>query len=89
MPPSTIQYRAGTVRSRVGISASDFVCYNEFIENKTDTIDNLIVTFLEKGGRINKFYLQKKKRNPSLVYLNGWFRGRNIREAILRALADQ
>jgi len=73
----------------LGISASDFVCYNEFINNTKDTIDNLIVAFLEKGGRINKFYLQKKKRNPSLVYLNGWFRGRNIREAISRALAGQ
>jgi len=65
------------------------VCYNEFINYKKDTTDNLIVTFLEKGGRINKFYLQKKKRNPSLVHLNGWFQGRNIREAILRALAGQ
>jgi len=65
------------------------VCYNEFINNKKDTTDNLIATFWENGGRINKFYLQKKKRNPSLVYLNGWFRGRNIREAILRALAGQ
>lgn len=62
---------------------------NEFIDNKNDTTDNLIDTFLEKGGRIDKFYLQKKKRNPTLVYLNGWFRGRNIREAVLRALADQ
>jgi len=71
------------------ISTSDYVCYNEFINNKKDATDNLIVTFLEKGGRINEFYLQKKGRNPSLVYLNGWFRGRNIREAISRALADQ
>jgi hypothetical protein len=64
------------------------VCYNELINLKQDTTDHLITTFLEKGGRIDKFYLQKKKKNPSLVYLNGWFRGRNIREAILRALAD-
>lgn len=27
--------------------------------------------------------------DPSIVYLNGWFRGRNIREAVLRALAGQ
>jgi len=65
------------------------MCYNEFINNNKETIDNLIVIFFEEGGRIDKFYLQKRKRNPSLVYLNGWFRGRNIREAILRALADQ
>ena len=67
------------------------MCYNELINyNKvaTDT-DSLIMAFFEEGGRINEFYLQKKKRNPSLVYLNGWFRGRNIREAILRALTGQ
>jgi len=67
-------------------SASDYICYNELINHKTETTDNLITVLLKKGGRINKFYLQKKKRNPSLVYLNGWFSGRNIREAILKAL---
>jgi len=65
------------------------VCYNKSINNKKETTENLIDTFFEKGGRINKFYLKKKQGNPSLVYLNGWFRGRNIREAILRALAGQ
>jgi len=65
------------------------MCYNESINNKKDTTDNLIVIFLKKGGRINKYYLQEKKIHPSLVYLNGWFRGRNIREAILRAFAGQ
>jgi len=65
------------------------LCYNQSINNQKDTIDNLIVIFFNKGGRINEFYLQKKKRNPTLVYLNGWFRGRNIREAISRALADK
>ncbi|MCJ7792857.1 MAG: hypothetical protein MUP45_02680, partial [Candidatus Marinimicrobia bacterium] len=59
------------------------------INNQKETVDNLIVIFFNKGGRINEFYLQKRKRNPTLVYLNGWFRGRNIREAISRALADQ
>jgi len=65
------------------------VCYNEFINNKKETTDNLIIAFFKGGGRINEFYLKKKRKNPSLVYLNGWFRGRNIREAILRALAGQ
>ncbi len=69
--------------------ALDFVCYNEFINNKKETTDSLIVNLFEKGGRINEYYLQKRGRNPSLVYLNGWYRGRNIREAVLRALADQ
>ncbi len=75
--------------TKLEIPTSDFVCYNEVITNKEETTDNLIVTFLEKGGRINNFYLQKKSRNPSLVYLSGWFSGRNIREAILKALAEQ
>ncbi|MFC1727342.1 hypothetical protein ACFL0Y_02355 [Patescibacteria group bacterium] len=65
------------------------MCYNKSIDNKNDTTDSLILTLLERGGRINKYYLQKKKRNPSLVYLNGWFSGRNIREAVLKALAGQ
>jgi len=71
------------------MSTLDYACYNELINSKKDTIDNLIATFLEKGGRINKFYLRNRKKGPSLVYLNGWYRGRNIREAVLRALADQ
>jgi len=62
------------------------VWYNELIDNKKETTDNLIVTFFGKGGRINEFYLRKKGKNPSLVYLNGWFSGKNIREAILKAL---
>lgn len=66
------------------------MCYNKPInKNKENTLDSLIATFLKKGGRINKYYLQDKRKNPSLVYLNGWFRGRNIREAISRALLGQ
>jgi len=64
------------------------MCYNNSIENK-DTTDNLIAAFFKKGGRINKFYLRNQRKGPSLVHLNGWYRGRNIRDAILRALADQ
>jgi hypothetical protein len=41
---------------------------------------------LKKGGKIDKFYLQGKSRNPSLVYFDGWFSGQNIRKAILKAL---
>jgi len=42
---------------------------------------------LEKGGRIDKYYLQRWNKNKhTLVYLNGWFSGKNIREAILNAL---
>jgi len=62
--------------------------YNDTIDNK-NPIDNLINAFLKQGGRINKLYLNNLKRTPTLVYLNGWYRGRNIREAILRALNSQ
>ncbi len=67
------------------------MCYNDCIniKNTIDTKDNLIVTFFEKGGRIDKFYLRKRRKGPTLVYLNGWFRGRNINDAILRAFAGQ
>ena len=67
------------------------ICYNDCIYNKNTkyTMDELIVTFFEKGGRINKFYLRKRRNGPTLVYLNGWYRGRNISDAILRAFAGQ
>ena len=67
------------------------MCYNDCIENKniTDTTDNLIINFFEKGGRIDKFYLQNQRKGPFLVYLNGWYGGKNIRDAISKAFADQ
>jgi hypothetical protein len=50
-------------------------------------IDELIKKFLKRGGHINRYYLQNSTRNKrSLVYLNGWFGGQNIREAIQKAL---
>ncbi len=60
--------------------------YNQNINTKL-TVDELVCKFLEKGGRIDKYYLQGWSKNkPTLVYLKGWFRGKNIREAILKAL---
>lgn len=53
-------------------------------------IADLIALFLKKGGRIHKYYLQNpQKSRQTLVHLNGWFSGHNIREAILKALAGQ
>jgi len=44
--------------------------------------------FLKRGGRINKYYLQAWHKNKNtLVYLDGWFGGKNIREAISKALS--
>jgi len=48
----------------------------------------MIDDFLKKGGRINKNYIKNPSKRPALVfYKNWWYRGRNIREAISRALA--
>ncbi|MBU0569253.1 hypothetical protein KKB40_00535 [Patescibacteria group bacterium] len=60
--------------------------YNDFIVNKT--LDEVVKSFIEKGGRVNPFYLTNPKRNPVLVFYKRWFRGRNVREAIKRALAN-
>jgi hypothetical protein len=55
---------------------------------KNHTSDQLLEIFIQKGGKINKHYLHAWNRNkPALVYLNGWFRGKNIRDAVIRALA--
>jgi len=47
----------------------------------------IIENFLNKGGRINKRYLKSTSKGPVLVFYKQWYRGRNIREAISRALA--
>jgi len=53
-------------------------------------IEKLISRFIKRGGHIHKFYLQNSIRNkPSLVHLNGWYSGQNIREAIMKALSSK
>jgi hypothetical protein len=50
------------------------------------SLSELVDTFLQKGGRIDKYYLRDINRGKrSLVYLHGWFSGQNIRAAILKA----
>lgn len=47
----------------------------------------MVQTLLQQGGRVDKFYLHDWNKNKSaLVYLNGWFKGKNIREALVKAL---
>jgi hypothetical protein len=71
---------------RDGVMVARFLfCYNYFIINKT--LDEVIEDFIQKGGRINSYYLTNPKSNPTLVFYKRWYRGRNIREAITRALA--
>ena len=51
------------------------------------TIEELINQLIRKGGRINEYYLRNNNTNKqTLVYLNGWHSGCNIREAITKAL---
>ena len=47
----------------------------------------VIENFLENGGKINKRYLKSPSKGPVLVFYRKWYRGRNIKEAISRALA--
>lgn len=58
----------------------------ESISN-TNSVTDLIASLVKRGGKIDKYYLQDWNKNKStLVYLNGWFRGKNIREALIKAL---
>lgn len=56
--------------------------------NKNASVDELIAIFLKKGGHIDEYYLQEWNRNKhTTLHLNGWFSGKNMREALLKALA--
>ncbi|HKB88367.1 MAG TPA: hypothetical protein VKC53_01820 [Patescibacteria group bacterium] len=61
--------------------------YNRLINNSL-SLTKLIVALQKKGGRVDKYYLQEWNKNKhAVVFLNGWFGGKNIREAIIKALA--
>ncbi len=50
-------------------------------------MSELVTAFSNKGGRINRFYLLEPNKNKhAIVYLDGWFAGKNIREALIKAL---
>ena len=54
------------------------------------TVPELVEELLKRGGRVNRYYLQKNLGSKqALVYLNGWYSGQNIREAITKAFAAQ
>lgn len=60
--------------------------YNLYINTKS-SVNDLISTFQKRGGRIDKYYLCEWNRNKrAVVYFKGWFSGKNIREAITKAL---
>jgi hypothetical protein len=61
--------------------------YNRGIDNKF-SLDKLVENLRKKGGHVNKYYLQEWNKNKhAVVFLNGWFAGKNIREAITKALS--
>jgi len=63
------------------------VCYNKIINTQTP-VNELITLFLAKGGHIDKYYLETCNQNRhTTLFLNGWFGGKNIREALQKALA--
>ena len=55
-----------------------------------DTVEEMVAEFLKMGGTIDSYYLRDIKRGKrTLVHLNGWYSGHNIREAITKAFAGQ
>ena len=60
--------------------------YTGFV-GQEKTLDGLIKRFLKKGGKIDRYYLREVNRGKrSLVYLNDWFSGQNLRAAIMKSL---
>lgn len=69
-------------------SVSTSLCVLYCFINTNITIPELITSFIQKGGKIDKYYLRDWNKNKTtLVYLDGWFKGKNIREALVKALA--
>ena len=54
------------------------------------TIEDLLAQFRQAGGTIDRYYLRTDRSSKkTLVNLNGWYSGKNIREAVTRALLSQ
>jgi hypothetical protein len=50
------------------------------------SLNELIRSFIKKGGKIDRYYLRDINRSRrTLVHLNGWFSGQNVRTAIMKA----
>ncbi len=72
------------------------MCYTENINkngvnaNPFPSLDKLVETFLRRGGHINQYYLDVTNRNKhAIVFLNKWVSGKNIREALIKALGKE
>jgi len=43
---------------------------------------------VKRGGHVNSYYLKETNKNKhAIVFLDTWFSGRNIREALTKALS--
>jgi hypothetical protein len=61
--------------------------YNGAINNNF-SIKELVENVLKRGGHVNKYYLQECNKNKhAVVFLKDWFSGKNIREALTKALS--
>jgi hypothetical protein len=50
----------------------------------------LLERFRKLGGKVNQYYLrQDRSSGRVLVNLNGWFGGKNLNEAINKAIISQ
>jgi len=55
-----------------------------------ESVEQLLAKFFKQGGKIDDYYLRNDRRSKhTLVHLNGWFSGKNIRDAITKAFAGQ
>lgn len=60
----------------------------QYIIEHKPSIEELITLLQNSGGRIHEYYLRNNRTSKqTLVYLNGWHSGANIREAITKALS--
>jgi hypothetical protein len=62
----------------------------EVLLNNQSSLTELVDRFVKKGGKVNRFYLSNPLHcKQTLVYLNGWFSGKNVKEAIEKALSSK
>ena len=56
--------------------------------NTNPSLNKLVEALLKRGGHVNKYYLTDLNKNKhAVVFLDSWFGGKNIREALIKALA--
>jgi len=55
--------------------------------NKNSSVSELVKVLLKNGGHVDKYYLLEWNKNKhAVVFFKEWFGGKNIREALMKAL---